>query len=423
MSEYYVLNPAPTLYDAAAPLVLAHVSSSKILTAALDEVNTRLKNAGSGWKLASEPGSSHTIAIPVKFGRTTYDLAPGNYPERAFDNLLDLLGRQFSVDPVLVGAPAYKPCGLTIGDFGRVPVAMMADAPPPRRSLLELPIRRRPIVALLDTAVDPNHPWLGPPGRDLAGDEFWIDARDLGWDPGERLDRPGAYTKDTLDRELFDQEGHGTFSAGIIRQVGPDARVLAVHVMNDDGLAYADHVLNALGWLDASNVVGEGDVVCVPVSFRPTYPQHLTYLDWLGDVLGRLGNKGVLVVAAAGNDGQSDREYPAAFATADRRPRVPLVSVGACNTNRQTRAHFSNYGDWVTAHEVGVSCVSTFPRIDGANQPELVKDGDRETADSDDFRGGFARWSGTSFAAAAFAARRAQGYLDGMSPAATDAQA
>jgi subtilisin family serine protease len=179
--------------------------------------------------------------------------------------------------------------------------------------------------------------------------------------------------------------------------------------MDRNGRARADHVLNAIGWLDTSERVGPGDVVCVPVGFLPTMPQDARYLQWLGDALGRLGEKGVLVVAAAGNDGHGHPIFPAGFASpyAGNPPRVPLVSVGALNPNGVTRAYFSNYGDWVTEYAIGVSCVSTFPKVDATANPELV-DGKRETADPDDFRSGFCRWSGTSFAAALFAAHAAR---------------
>jgi ferredoxin len=140
-----------------------------------------------------------------------------------------------------------------------------------------------------------------------------------------------------------------------------------------------------------------------------------TVLFPTGDELGELGQRDIVVVAAAGNDGEPYPVYPAAFAVAPQQPRTPLVSVGALNTNGRTRAEFSNYGDdlyghWVTAWEVGTSVVSTFPPVDGAARPELVSEGEgnRESADPDDFTGGFARWSGTSFAATIYAAKLAQ---------------
>jgi subtilisin family serine protease len=326
-------------------------------------------------------------------------------------NALVRAGLEAAADPGLAGSPAWKPCAVTHGDFGRVPAALVA-APPARRSMAVIGGVRRPMVALLDTAVVADHPWLGPPDTAMTGDGFWIDARRMGWRPGVRLPDV-APAVGPVDRELGEQEGHGTFSAGLIRQVAPDVRVLAVPVMSDAGLVYGDHVLNALGWLlDESTGLVAGDVVCIPIGFRPMFPADGTYLRWLGTVLYELGRRGIVVVAAAGNDGAKHPVYPAAFAASAEHPEPRLVSVGAYNANGTTRARYSNHGDWVSTWVVGTSVVSTFPRVNAAVRAELALDGGREPADPDDFTGGFARWSGTSFAAAIHAGRLAQDRLE-----------
>jgi hypothetical protein len=376
-------------------------------------LNEQLDMIGSGYRVALEDGCTQPTVTPFV---VSYPEVVAQRPIAGASSLLEMFMQRgvsvsVSADPVLVGAPAYKPSALTRGDFGRVPVTMLAQGPPRRRPLADVPGGRRPVVALLDTAVE-QHPWLEP-DPERPDDDFWIDARHKGWLPGPRLTEgsspPGA-------RELGDQEGHGTFCAGLVRQVAPDARVLAVHVIRDDGRVYGDHVLNALGWLnslDGANALVEDDVVCLPVGFQPNWPTDSTYLTWLGGVLGQLGERGVRVVAAAGNDGEAYPTYPAAFAVASNPPSRPLVSVGAFNTNGRTYAEFSNHGEWVTEWEVGTSVVSTFPAVNGAARSELVFEGDRfgarrESADPDDFTGGFARWSGTSFAAAIHAGKCAQ---------------
>jgi hypothetical protein len=56
--------------------------------------------------------------------------------------------------------------------------------------------------------------------------------------------------------------------------------------------------------------------------------------------------------------------------------------------------------------------VSSFPLIDGGAYAELSGEGRvSESVDPDDFTGGFSRWSGTSFAAAAFAGMFGQALL------------
>ena len=43
--------------------------------------------------------------------------------------------------------------------------------------------------------------------------------------------------------------GHGTFIAGIIRQTCPDARLLSVKIMDNDGIVEEADLINALGFL------------------------------------------------------------------------------------------------------------------------------------------------------------------------------
>jgi subtilisin family serine protease len=99
---------------------------------------------------------------------------------------------------------------------------------------------------------------------------------------------------------------------------------------------------------------------------------------------------------------------------------APHVSVGALNPNRTSTALYSNVGSWVKTYAPGSAVLSTSPPFDGGIQAGSRNDRygrRRETIDPDDFTGGFAIWSGTSFAAphvAATLARAVQaGLLDG----------
>jgi subtilisin family serine protease len=86
---------------------------------------------------------------------------------------------------------------------------------------------------------------------------------------------------------------------------------------------------------------------------------------------------GTVVVASAGNDATCVPAYPAAF------PGV--ISVGAIGPSGP--AWFTNYGPWVRACAPGVDIVSTF-------FTEWARPDDETFS-------GWARWSGTSFAAPA----------------------
>jgi hypothetical protein len=162
------------------------------------------------------------------------------------------------------------------------------------------------------------------------------------------------------------------------------------------------------------------DIVCLSLGYHIEGPKDGVFTGALARVLGALGQRGVQVVASAGNDATTRPTYPAALTQATKLPPTPLVSVGSLNPNR-TRSIYSNDATWVTDWEVGTGVVSTLPAFDGGKNPTvgIPRPGraTRESLDPDDFSGGvhrpggFARWSGTSFAAAAFAARIAQAML------------
>lgn len=78
---------------------------------------------------------------------------------------------------------------------------------------------------------------------------------------------------------------------------------------------------------------------------------------------------------------------------------------------------FSNTGDWVTTYECGASVLSTIPPFEGGLEPAArwtANGKTRETIDPDDFTGGFALWSGTSFAAPLVAGKIAAKMLNRM---------
>ena len=67
-----------------------------------------------------------------------------------------------------------------------------------------------------------------------------------------------------------------------------------------------------------------------------------------------------------------------------------------------TDALFSNAGPWVRVRREGAAVMSTMPAFRGGYEPVARTRAFgrvREAIDPDDFRGGFAVWSGTSFSA------------------------
>jgi len=384
------------------------IPTAKYSDALLETLNGHLANAESGWRLKLEGPATNPVVTALVL--TPPDDPVPNDPVRVPADAVPLFRARdidLASDLVALGAPAGKPNAVIEGNMGRLPVTAFAD-PPRRQDPLALPGKRRPVVALLDTALDsaapdPAAPWLGE--SDLDG--VWVDASvAYGWYRGPDRWRPPHVTPfGTLDTHV----GHGTFSAGIIRQVAPDAQILSIPLMDDDGTVHADHLINALGWLHekASYTPGFVDIVCCPITLDASLPADATLLGWLRAIMGALGDLGVQVVVAAGNDGTADPTFPGAFICSKTLPRVPLVCVGALNPNG-TKAYYSSHHASVTEWEHGTSVVSIVPRRSGAANPELGPSEGHESLDPDHYGTGWARWSGTSFAAAKHAGRLAR---------------
>lgn len=377
------------------------------------------------------------------------------------------------VGSAIMGAPFWEtPGGLTaspgsgagpattssylFGGDTRTPVTVLGD--PPGR---ELPpgSGRRPVVAVLDTGVR-AHPWLDVEpapggGYDVDphhdGDGFIEVDNDIqkailleGEQAAASGDQPrlvirhpwdAPVSPDPLIGELGPALGHGTFIAGIVRQVVPQARVLAIRIMHSDDILYEGDLLTALTALagrvalaQATDPARTVDVVSLSFGYLSESPADQTLTSALAQAIGVLLDLGVVVVAAAGNLSTTRMFYPAAFA---QRPvpagQVPLISVGALNPNG-SRAVFSDGGRWVTAWAPGAAVVSTMPTdINGSRSPELrlpahptgplppghARASHREALDPDDYSRGWGVWSGTSFSAPLLAAHFARALLAG----------
>jgi hypothetical protein len=289
------------------------------------------------------------------------------------------------------------------GDLGVVPVMVFAPAPP-----WIARAGRRPVVAVLDSGVE-SHSWLtGSPGDPVVrhASEFkW--SKQLSPTPEGFLDplvRPGSF------------RGHATFIAGVIRQTAPAARILSVPVMNSDGVVGPGVALDALNWL-SKNMVRSGeadrfvDVICLAFGYEDDgQADDKRQTGQLRDALRELAGQGVLIVASAGNRGETKPQtYPAAFALHADPADPPVISVGAQNPDGQSVAQYSNYGDWVTYQAIGSGVISTFAQYNGTQAAEPAQDyyphpfPHSSLIDPDDFNSGFARWSGTSFSAARIA--------------------
>jgi hypothetical protein len=190
---------------------------------------------------------------------------------------------------------------------------------------------------------------------------------------GDKKDVPDVEPDQYLDPVA----GHGTFIAGVIKQKTSKCSIRMVKVIEPEGDGNETAIADALEALLAA----PDPPHFVNLSFGG---YSMTGMDRLSEAVAKLIDAGVVVVASAGNDATCAPTYPAAL------PGV--VGVGALDAE-DFPASFSNYGWWVRACTLGVDVVSTFFR--GFDGREGVDD---EGVDIDRFTG-WAKWSGTSFAA------------------------
>jgi len=314
------------------------------------------------------------------------------------------------------------------GTSGRIPVTVVLPDPPAPK--LGANATRRPVVAVLDTGIayQPQHDWLTPlaeRGTAAAPDAVVIVDPELQDELARsavsgsgvpRLPIEGFADRPSIEEpllgDLSTHAGHGTFIAGIIRQLAPDAQIYAVRVMHPDGFAHEADVALALGRIAerverAHATNGQDgqyvDVVSLSLGYFHESPEEVRVTDQLKPIIDRLMTLGVTVVAAAGNFSTSRPFYPGALTTrlaAD--DKAPLISVGSLNPNGST-SRFSNEGPWVTCYASGAAVVSTFPKFAGALNA-TAQTGRRQSFDPDDFCSMFGIWSGSSFAAPGIAA-------------------
>jgi thermitase len=185
---------------------------------------------------------------------------------------------------------------------------------------------RSVLVAVIDTGIDYSHPDLAANYVPLGYD--WVNG----------------------DPDPKDDYGHGTHCAGIIAaEINNNkgiaglaqVRIMAEKVLNEEGGGYCDWIAN--GIIHATN---QGAKI-ISMSLGGSFAD-----DTLYTAIKYAHDKGVLLVAASGNDNSNQKSYPAAY------PEV--VAVAATNEN-DNPAFFTNYGDWIELAAPGVNIYSTMP--------------------------------------------------------------
>ena len=283
--------------------------------------------------------------------------------------------------------------------------------PAPARSAQITGGGRRPVVAILDTGCG-VHPWLP---ADIVTRHPTLEGAVIGIGDPETDPEVVGDVAGVFDGDIDESAGHGTFIAGIVRQLCPEADILAVRVADSQGTVLEGQFFLAVRTLVKLMAAPEKDggreidVINLSLSYYHETPDDGLFDLSLHEVLVVARRRGCAVVCSAGNDSIDRPTFPAAlwdwpdaeFAVDDPSDAAPHMAIGALNPNGTT-ALFSNMGPWVTAYAPGAAVISCHPPFNGGVQAGTRDDRydmRRETIDPDDFGGGYAMWSGTSFAA------------------------
>lgn len=184
-------------------------------------------------------------------------------------------------------------------------------------------------IAVIDTGVDYTHP-------DLAG----------------KVNTSEDYDFVNNDSNAMDDNLHGTHVAGIAAAATNNnagvagvsinsTRILPIKVLNYSGSGYYSWVASGITY--AADHGAKVINLSLGGSVRSSTLENAVNYAW---------NKGVVVVAAAGNSNNTSKTYPGAYSNA--------MAVWASNET-DNKASFSSYGIWVDIGAPGTNILSTVP--------------------------------------------------------------
>ena len=183
-------------------------------------------------------------------------------------------------------------------------------------------------IAVIDTGVDTQHPWLASQ-LDPAG----LDFVDYDSDPSEEgSDSDGSY-------------GHGTSVTGIIRQIAPRSTILPLRALSQDGSGNVIDVVRAVYYA----VSQDADIINLSLG-GPVDSYALT------TALQYAASRGVLITSTAGNEGQQRINYPGSLA-AGIGNMISVTSVGASGL----KSAFANYHPGVEISAPGEVVYGPYP--------------------------------------------------------------
>ena len=145
--------------------------------------------------------------------------------------------------------------------------------------------KRDVVIGVIDTGVAPGHPYIRSnlhfPGARLSSTRYGVDF--------SQKNRANSYTPQ-------DSHGHGTHVKGIIKSVFPGVKLLVLKYFDEkaDGPSNFKATIKALKYAVDQNV----DIINYSSGGPESSPEEF-------EILKRAKEKGILVVAAAGNEGSN----------------------------------------------------------------------------------------------------------------------
>jgi len=180
-------------------------------------------------------------------------------------------------------------------------------------------------VCVVDSGIDYNHPNLS---------SHYI----------------GGYDFANEDVDPMDDYGHGTYVSGIIAQIAPDAKILAVKVFDNNGTAYESDIIRGIDY--CTRMKSEYNISVMLLAFGGYIFNTSCLCD--ANLVANESNfavsQGIFAVAASGNDGEAYLKAPACASN--------VTSVGAVDKNDNI-ANFTNIEPLLDLLAPGVEITST----------------------------------------------------------------
>lgn len=184
------------------------------------------------------------------------------------------------------------------------------------------------VIAIVDSGIDPGHPDLND--KLVAGYDFVDDDSD----PKDGYGH-GTHVSGIAAAETHNFEG----IAGVAFPL--NIKIMPVRVLDDSGIGTTSDVAEGIIW--AADQGAKAINLSLGTYFRSRTLRNAVNYAW---------DSGCVLAAAAGNDGNPRKLYPASYPNA--------MSVGATDST-DTIASFSNHNDEVDVSAPGVHVYSTFP--------------------------------------------------------------